>query len=99
MNVVRSTAHTGFGAHGTRVLVIDVGGTHVKFVATGEERRKFDSGSKLTARKMIARVQEQTRDWSYEAVSIGYPGPLLHGRIAAEPHNLGSGWMGVSSQL
>jgi len=77
------------------VLVVDVGGTHVKILVTGQKcRREFSSGPKLTAKKMVAKVRALAADWQYEAVSIGYPGPLLHQRIAAEPHNLGKGWMG-----
>lgn len=78
------------------VLVIDVGGTHVKILATGQtESRKFDSGPTLTARKMVAGVKKLAGDWKYEAVSIGYPGPVLHGRPVAEPHNLAPGWVGL----
>lgn len=77
------------------VLAIDVGGTHVKILATGEkERRRMDSGPELTAERMVAEVKELAGDWKYEAISIGYPGPVLHGRPVAEPHNLGSGWVG-----
>src|SRR5262245_54545281 len=77
------------------VLVIDVGGTHVKILATGQkEERKFPSGPKLTAAKMVSGVIELARDWKYDVVSIGYPGPVLRNRPVAEPHNLGRGWMG-----
>jgi polyphosphate glucokinase len=77
------------------VLVVDVGGTHVKVLATGRKTpRKRDSGSTMTARKMVAAAKDLATGWRYEAVSIGYPGPVLHGKIAAEPHNLGGGWMG-----
>lgn len=78
-----------------KVLVIDVGGTHVKVLATGEDTpRKFESGPKLTAEELVARVKEVTQDWEYDAVSIGYPGPVLRNRPVAEPHNLGTGWVG-----
>jgi polyphosphate glucokinase len=77
------------------VLSVDVGGTHVKCLATGQtERRFFDSGPKLTAAGMVERVKALTADWPYDAVSIGYPGPVLHGMPVAEPHNLGTGWVG-----
>jgi polyphosphate glucokinase len=77
------------------VLVVDVGGTHVKILATGQkDRREFSSGPKLTAAKMVAKVKQLAADWQFEGVTVGYPGPLLHERIAAEPHNLGKGWMG-----
>jgi polyphosphate glucokinase len=77
------------------VLVVDVGGTHVKIFATGQkEKREFSSGPTLTARQMVAGVKRLARDWKYDAVSIGYPGVVLHNRVVDEPHNLGKGWMG-----
>jgi predicted NBD/HSP70 family sugar kinase len=80
-----------------KVLVIDVGGTNVKVYLTGQkEARKFASGPKLTARKLVAGVKEITRDWKYDAVSIGYPGVVRNGRITAEPVNIGKGWVGFS---
>jgi polyphosphate glucokinase len=78
-----------------KVLVIDVGGTHIKILATGaKEKREIDSGPTMTAPKMVAGVKKLAEDWEYEAVSIGYPGPVLHDRPIAEPHNLAKGWMG-----
>jgi polyphosphate glucokinase len=77
------------------VLVIDVGGTSVKILATGQtESRSFRSGPKLTPRLMVSGVSKLAADWIYDAVSIGYPGPVLGGRPAAEPVNLGRGWIG-----
>jgi polyphosphate glucokinase len=77
------------------VLVIDVGGTHIKILATGQtEKREFVSGPKLTATQMVSGVKKLARDWKYDAVSIGYPGPVLHNRPVAEPHHLGRGWLG-----
>ncbi len=77
------------------VLVIDIGGTHVKVLVTGAAHsRKIESGRKLSAAKMVAKVKQLTIDWNYDVVAIGYPGPLLHQRVAAEPHNLGKGWTG-----
>jgi polyphosphate glucokinase len=79
------------------VLAIDVGGTNVKLLATGHEtRRKFPSGPKMTARMMVVEARKATADWKYDAVSIGYPGPVMDGRILAEPHNLGQGWAGFN---
>ena len=79
------------------VLVVDVGGTHVKILATGKkEKREFASGPRLTAPQMVLRVRKLAQDWKYQAVSIGYPGPVLHNRPVAEPRNLGGGWMGFS---
>ena len=75
-----------------RVLVVDVGGTHVKVLATGQKAaREFSSGPTLTAEQMVAGVKTIAADWKYEAVSVGYPGPVLHGRPVAEPRHLGPG--------
>jgi polyphosphate glucokinase len=80
-----------------RVLAVDVGGTHVKVLATGQtEPRRFPSGPKMTAKQMVSGVKALTRDWKYDAVAIGYPGPVLEGRPAVEPHNLGRGWVGFN---
>lgn len=77
------------------VLVIDVGGTHVKVLAAGHhEERKIASGSTLTARTLVRDVKRLTKDWGYGLVSIGYPGPVIHGRPLREPQNLGNGWVG-----
>ena len=77
------------------VLVIDVGGTHVKILATGQDTsREFASGPKLTAKAMVSRVKRLAGKWKYDAVSIGYPGPVLRNRPVAEPHNLAPGWVG-----
>jgi polyphosphate glucokinase len=79
------------------VLVIDVGGTHVKVLVSGEsEPRKFVSGPRLTARQMVARVKLVVGNWQYEAVSIGFPGPVLRNHPVAEPRNLGGGWVGFN---
>jgi polyphosphate glucokinase len=78
-----------------RVLVVDVGGTHVKVLATGQKApREFSSGPTLTAEQMVDGVKTVTADWTYDAVSIGYPGPVLRGRPIAEPRHLGGGWVG-----
>ena len=78
-----------------RVLVVDVGGTHVKVrIGTRGTVREFESGRRLRAREMLEQVLKMTADWSYDAVSVGYPGLVVHGKIAAEPHNLGTGWLG-----
>jgi polyphosphate glucokinase len=77
------------------VLVIDVGGTSVKILATGQtESRSFRSGPKLTPRLMVSGVSKLAAEWTYDAISIGYPGAVLGGRPAAEPVNLGRGWVG-----
>ncbi len=77
------------------VLVVDVGGTHVKILATGQKQfREFPSGPTLSAKQMVGGVKKLARDWKYDGVSIGYPGPVIRNRPLAEPHNLGRGWMG-----
>jgi len=79
------------------VLVIDIGGTHVKVLATGQEvHREFDSGRALTPKRMVSEVRKIAADWKYDLVSIGYPGPVLRGRPVSEPWNLGKGWVGFS---
>src|ERR1700727_2863411 len=78
-----------------RVLAIDVGGSHVKMrVSNRRNMRQFESGPKLTAAQMVSKVHQLSGDWAFDAVSIGYPGPVLHGKVMAEPHNLGRGWVG-----
>ncbi|MBS0169565.1 MAG: ROK family protein [Nitrospira sp.] len=77
-----------------KVLVIDVGGTNVKVLGTGQsEPRKIPSGPAMTASNMVVAVKRAVADWAYDVVSIGYPGPVWDGRPAAEPKNLGGGWV------
>ena len=77
------------------VLVIDVGGTHVKLLATGHKQPiKIPSGSTMNPKKLVAAVRTAAAAWKYSAVSIGYPGAVLHGKPVSEPHNLGRGWVG-----
>ncbi len=77
------------------ILAIDVGGSHVKVLATGRRKPlKIESGPKMTASQMVRKVQQGTTEWHYSAVSIGYPGPVLHGKPVSEPSNLGGGWVG-----
>jgi predicted NBD/HSP70 family sugar kinase len=78
-----------------RILTIDVGGTNVKILATGQtEMRKIPSGREMSAELMTAKVLEAAADWQYDAVSVGYPGPVVGGQIIKEPYNLGPGWVG-----
>ncbi|MGH8803050.1 MAG: ROK family protein [Casimicrobiaceae bacterium] len=77
-----------------KVLVIDVGGTHVKILMTGRrDRREMPSGPRMTAAQMATGVKQLAGDWKYDVVSMGYPGPVLRDRPVAEPQNLGSGWV------
>jgi polyphosphate glucokinase len=82
--------------HGTKnVLVIDVGGTSVKILATGQRKyRSFRSGPTLTPGRMVAAVKQLAADWTYDVVSVGVPGPVLGSRPVGEPRNLGRGWVG-----
>ena len=74
--------------------LVDVGGTHVKVRDTGHKKRvEFPSGLKMTAKKMVAAVRKIIPGWKYDVITIGYPGPVLHGHIVSEPHNLGHGWV------
>ena len=76
------------------VLVIDVGGTNVKLLATGEtEPFKIPSGPTMTAAKMVDVVKKNVKKWKFDCISLGYPGPIINGHPLREPHNLGSGWM------
>ena len=77
-----------------KVLAIDIGGTNVKILATGQkERRRFPSGLGLTPRKMVTTVKRLAKDWKYDVVSIGYPGRVRDDRPTTEPHNLANGWV------
>ncbi|HEY1718030.1 MAG TPA: ROK family protein [Verrucomicrobiae bacterium] len=77
-----------------KILVIDVGGTHVKVRASGQKSKiEIPSGPKMTPNKMVAAVRKIIAGWKYDAITIGYPGCVLHGNIVGEPHNLGHGWV------
>ena len=81
------------------ILVVDIGGTGVKILATGQsERRRFPSGPSLTPGEMVSRVKELAADWKYDVVSIGYPGLVHQGQIVLEPKNLAPGWVGFDFQ-
>lgn len=82
-----------------RILVIDVGGTHVKLLATGRRTPiRLPSGPDLTAAAMVTAVKAAAAAWQYDAVSVGFPGPVVHGRAVSEPRNLGPGWVGFNFQ-
>ncbi|MEP6783442.1 MAG: hypothetical protein ABI983_07210, partial [Acidobacteriota bacterium] len=78
-----------------RVLVIDVGGSHVKFMHSGSpDLRKFDSGDGFTPQQVVAGVKANTADWQYDVITLGIPSPVLRGAVMEEPWNLGKGWIG-----
>jgi len=78
-----------------KVLVVDIGGTHIKVLATGQKVPiKVPSGPEMTPKRMVTLVRKATAKWNYSAVSIGYPGPVLHGKPVSDPHNLACGWVG-----
>lgn len=80
-----------------KILVIDVGGTNIKLkVSDNDEVRKIPSGPTMTAAQMVADVLAATKDWQFDGVSIGYPGPVVRGKIMEEPINLGPGWLGLN---
>lgn len=77
-----------------KILVVDIGGTHVKTLVSGHAvKRQVPSGLTMTPRRMVQAVKRLAADWKYDVVSIGFPGPVVHGRIVAEPANLASGWI------
>jgi len=77
------------------VLAVDVGGSHVKALASDQqERRRFNSGPSLTAEEMVTGVLKAVADWNWDVVTVGIPTPIRHGKVVAEPVNLGHGWVG-----
>jgi hypothetical protein len=77
-----------------KILVIDIGGTHVKLMISRADKRKFKSGPKLKPREMIAEIKPLIDDWKFDAISMGFPSPVREGRIVSEPKHLGKGWVG-----
>src|SRR5438046_10446514 len=76
-----------------RILVIDIGGTHVKLMISRAKKRKFKSGQELTPREMVKQIKVEIEGWKFDAISIGFPSPVRDGRILAEPKHLGKGWV------
>jgi len=79
-----------------KILVIDVGGTHVKLMISRAEKRKFKSGPRMTPRQMVSQIKPLIADWKFDCISMGFPSPVLDGRIASEPKHLGRGWVGFN---
>jgi polyphosphate glucokinase len=77
------------------VSVVDIGGTHVKVLASGQsDPREFESGEALRPKQMVCGTRRIAEGWTYDVVLLGYPGPVLRNRPVAEPYNLGRGWVG-----
>jgi len=76
-----------------KILVIDIGGSHVKLMISRTEKRKFKSELQLTPREMIAQIKPLVIDWKFDAISMGFPSPVRDGRILSEPKHLGKGWV------
>jgi len=77
-----------------KTLVVDIGGTHVKLMVEGAEQRMFDSGAKMQPNDFVAQLKEQSRDWKFDNISIGFPAPVRGGKIISNPKHLGQGWVG-----
>ena len=76
------------------ILVVDAGGSNIKLMRSGsDERIKFDSGPRFTPRQLMAGIRKHAPDWTYDAVTLGLPTPIVHDKPAREPNNLGRGWM------
>ena len=79
-----------------KVLVVDIGGTHVKLLMSPRDRRMFDSGSTMRPKELVAQIKRNAASWSFAAISIGFPAPVRSGRIVREPKHLGKGWVGFN---
>lgn len=79
-----------------KTLVIDIGGTSVKLMTSLRDPRKFDSGAKMTPRQFVAEIKKTTGDWTYDAISVGFPAPVRQGKIVRDPKHLGKGWVGFN---
>jgi hypothetical protein len=77
-----------------KILVVDIGGTHVKLMMSRNDKRKFDSGPSMTPRQLVAKLRAAVKGWKFDAISIGFPSPVKHGRIVKDPKHLGKGWAG-----
>ncbi len=81
-----------------KILVIDIGGTHVKLMISRTRKRKFDSGKKLSPKALVAQIKQCTEDWNFDAISLGFPSPIRNGRILKDPKHLAKGWVGFNFQ-
>jgi hypothetical protein len=76
-----------------KILVVDIGGTHVKLMIEGTDQRKFDSGSQMQPKEFVAELADRSRSWEFDVISIGFPSPVRDGRVVKEPKHLGKGWV------
>jgi hypothetical protein len=81
-----------------KILVVDIGGTHVKLLMARRSHRQFDSGPRMRPQQLVAKIKEGMREWNFDAVSIGFPAPVRNGRIMRDPKHLGKGWVGFNFQ-
>lgn len=78
-----------------KILVIDIGGSHVKLMFSGsEERRKFDSGPAFTPKQLLSTFTKITKDWDFDAITVGFPAPIVDQKPTKQPNNIGAGWLG-----
>src|SRR6187401_121425 len=77
-----------------KILVIDIGGTHVKLMISPRQKRKFDSGMSLSPKRLIAEIKETAEGWKYDAIALGFPSPVKDGRVMKDPKHLAKGWVG-----
>jgi hypothetical protein len=79
-----------------RVLVVDIGGTHVKLLMSWRNQREFASGARMRPEQLIRDLKETARGWKFDVASIGFPAPVRKGRIIRDPKHLGKGWVGFN---
>ena len=79
-----------------KILVVDIGGTHVKLLMSSRDEREFPSGSRMGPEQFAARFKENVRGWKFDRASIGFPVPVRNGRITRNPKHLGKGWIGFN---
>lgn len=78
----------------SKILVVDIGGTHVKLMMSPTDQREFDSGPKLTPKQLVSAINQTVVGWKFDAISIGFPSPVKNGKIVGEPRHLGRSWVG-----
>ncbi len=79
-----------------KTLVVDIGGTHVKLMMQRSKHRVFNSGSRMKPKEFVKRLKQNTRDWKFDQISIGFPAPIRDGKIIRNPKHLGKGWLGFN---